>query len=367
MSGAGVVPSCIEPRVLHSLYRRDDSTTMWIAEHWRLVRISPEVRWYERWVVVVDVPTAADFDSACISSLNMAWQIAYDLLYQQELAGIATWEDDRTEVDEYWQSAQPHLKNALGLIQQAHELGLKGKLAAVSPYLLISQDASRWPGGPGPVSFSSFRTVDAVDLPRAMELFLSPLSAGFRNLYEDLRKKRNTFAHGVSPGDRIAAIDLLKIILVTLQELSAGQSWPRLRLTYLRNDPTAKAYSSDHAYPRLLQEMVTVINALSPSEAEKFFGVDRRSRWYMCPGSCNSEIHTDEFAAHGEYPMLAQLRPAKTAMAEHLYCFVCGETVKIERTACKDPECPADVIFTDRFGERVCLTCDQIQLDTSGD
>jgi hypothetical protein len=151
--------------------------------------------------MVVDVPTASDFDSACTSSLNMAWQTAYDLLYQEELADIPTWDDDGTVTDDYWQSAQPILRNALGLVQQAHELGLKGKLAVVSPYLLISQDASRWPGGSGPVSFSSFRTVDAVDLPRAMELFLSPLSARFRELYEDVRKKRNTFAHGVSKGE----------------------------------------------------------------------------------------------------------------------------------------------------------------------
>jgi len=315
--------------------------------------------------VVVDLPTASDFDSACISSLNMAWQIAYDLLYQEELADIPTWDDDGTVTDDYWQSAQPILRNALGLIQQAHELGLKGKLTAVSPYLLISQDASRWPGGPGPVSFSSFRTVDAVDLPRAMELFLSPLSTRFRDLYEGIRKKRNTFAHGVSKGERLAAIDLLKIILTTLQELFAGQPWPKLRLTYLENDPTSIAYSSDHAYPRLLQEMVKVINELSPAEAKEFFGVDMKSRWYMCPGSCHSEIHADEFAATGDYPRLAQLRPAKTAGAEHLYCFVCGDTVAIERTACKDPKCPADVVFTDGFGERVCLTCDKSQLDPS--
>lgn len=311
--------------------------------------------------MVVDVPTASDFESACTSSLNMAWEIAYDLLYQADLAGIPTWDDDGAVTDGYWQSAQPILRNALGLIQQAHELGLKAKLAAVSPYLLISQDANRWPGGPGPFSFSSFRTVDAVDLPRAMELFLSPLSAKFRDLYEDIRKKRNIFAHGVSKRDRLAAIDLLKIVLTTLHELFPGQPWPKLRLAHLENDPTAIAYSSDHAYPRLLREMDKVIDEFSPAEAKEFFCVDMKSRWYMCPGSCNSEIHTDEFAVKGDYPRLAQLGPAKTAGAEHLYCFVCGETVKIERTACNDPECPADVIFTNESGERVCLTCDMIQ------
>lgn len=317
--------------------------------------------------MVVDVPTAPDFDSACISALNMAWQTAYDLLYQEELADIPTWDDDGTVTDDYWQSAQPILRNALGLIQQAHELGLKGKLAVVSPYLLISQDASRWPGGPGPISFSSFRTVDAVDLPRAMELFLSPVSTGFKDLYEDVRKKRNTFAHSVSKGERLSAIDLLNMILTTLQELFAGQPWPKLRLAYLENDPTATAYSSDHAYPRLLREMNKVTNELSPAESHEFFGVDMKSRWYMCPGSCNSEIHTDEFAATGDYSRLAQLRPAKTAGAVHLFCFVCGETVTIERTACKDPECPADVIFVDDSGERVCLTCDKTQIDPTAE
>jgi hypothetical protein len=317
--------------------------------------------------MVVDVPTASDFDSACISSLNMAWQTAYDLLHQEELADIPTWDDDGTVTDDYWQSAQPILRNALGLIQQAHELGLKGKLAVVSPYLLISQDASRWPSGSGSVSFSSFRTVDAVDLPRAMELFLSPLSGGFRDLYEDVRKKRNTFAHRVSKGERLAAIDILKMILATTQEFFVGQRWPKLRLTHLENDPTAIAYSSDHAYPRLLREMDKVTNELGPAEAKEFFGVDVKSRWYMCPGSCYAGIHSDEFAEEGYYPRLAQLSPAKTAGAKHLCCFVCGETVAIERAACKDPECPADVIFTDESGERVCLTCNDTQLDTSGE
>lgn len=317
--------------------------------------------------MVVGVPTASDFDSACISCLNIAWQAAYDLLYQEELADIPTWDDDGTVTDDYWQSAQPILRNALGLIQQAHELGLKGKLAAVSPYLLISQDASRWPGGPAPISFSSFRTVDAIDLPRAMELFASPLSAGFRDLYEDVRKKRNTFAHGVSKGDRLSAIDLFRIILTTHKELFAGQPWPKLRLTHLQTDPTAIAYSSDHSYPRLLREMEKVTNELTPAEAKEFFGVDTKSRWYICPGSCNSEIHTDEFAAEEDYPRLAQLRPAKTAGATDLYCFVCGETVAIERTACEDPKCPADVIFTSEYGERVCLTCDKTQPDLSAE
>jgi len=317
--------------------------------------------------MVVDVPTALDFDSACVSSLNMAWETAYDLLYQEEAADIPTWDDDGTVADVYWQSAQPILRNALGLIQQAHELGLKGKLAVVSPYLLISQDASRWPSGSGPVSFSSFRTVDAVDLPRAMELFLSPLSASFRDLYENVRKKRNTFAHSVSKVERLAAIDLLKMILITHNEFFVEQLWPKLRLTHLENDPTAIAFSSDHAYPRLLREMDKVINRLSPAEAKAFFGVDMKSRWYMCPGPCYAEIHTDEFAANGDYPRLAQLRPAKTAGAEHLYCFVCGETAAIERMACKDPDCPANVIFTDDSGERLCLACDQTQLNPSAE
>ena len=126
--------------------------------------------------MVIDVPTPDEFESACLGSLNLAWQTAYDLLDQEEQAQIATWDDDHTVTDEYWQSAQPILRNALGLIQQAQELGLKAKIAKISPYLLISQDASRWPSSAsGAVSFSSFRTIDAVDLPKAMELF-SPRS-----------------------------------------------------------------------------------------------------------------------------------------------------------------------------------------------
>jgi hypothetical protein len=311
--------------------------------------------------MVVDIPTASDFESTCLGSLNLAWQTAYDLLHQEEQADIETWDDDHTVTDEYWQSAQPILRNAIGLIQQAHELGVKGKIAAVSPYLLISQDANRWPNSAsGAVSYSSFRTIDAVDLPKAMELFSAPLTGSFLSLYEDIRKKRNSFSHSVSKGERVAAIDILKYILETFEELFQGQRWPAARLAYLVSDPIAIAYSADHAHPRLLREMETIVNALTPAEAARFLGVNTKARWYKCPGTCYQELHTDEFA-NGDGPHLAQLTPPKKAGARCLYCFVCGETVEIQRKKCISSDCPADVIFKDEDGTDVCLTCERAQ------
>lgn len=316
--------------------------------------------------MVVNIPTADEFEGACLGSLNLAWQTAYDLLLQEEQADIATWDDNNEVTDEYWQSAQPILRNAISLIQQAHELGLKGKIASISPYLLIAQDPSRWPSGAsGPVTFSTFRTLDAIDLPKAMELFSTPLTSSFSALYEDIRKKRNNFSHGVSRGERVAAIDVLKYILATFEELFPGQRWPAARLAYLLSDPAAVAFSSDHAHPRLLREVEAILNSLTRAEAARFFGVNTKARWYKCAGTCYEELRNDEFA-NGDRPHFAQLTPPKTKGASQLFCFVCGETVQIQRKKCTSLECPADVILKDEDGTEVCLTCEDEQ-EVAGD
>jgi hypothetical protein len=260
-------------------------------------------------------------------------------------------------------SRSAHFKERNRADPASSRAGSKGKIAAVSPYILITQDASRWPSGSaGDVSFSLFRTIDAVDLPKAMELFSTRLSPSFSLLYEDIRKKRNIFTHSVSKGERIAAIDVLKYILETFEELFQGQRWPSARLAYLTTYPAAVAYSTDHSHPRLIKEMEKVVNELSPAEATRFLGVNVKARWYKCAGACYRELRSDEFADRSD-PALAQLTPAKTPRAKHLYCFVCGDTVEILRKKCNSPACPADVIFKDVDSSEECLSCGHDQSD----
>lgn len=306
--------------------------------------------------MLLDIPNPAEFNSVCVNSLNLAWETAYDLLLQEEQADMQTWDDDHTVTDQYWEAAQPALRNTISLIQHAHELGLKGKVAAVSPYILISQDPSRWPGAvSGGVSFAVFRTLDAVDLPKAVSLFTAkPLSPGFTSLYEEIRVKRNIFSHGIAKSQRVTAMDTIRYILRSFQELFPNERWTKHRLEHLLNNPTAIAFSTDHSHPQLILEMERVVDELTPAEAKLFFGVEKKSRWYVCPGACFSELKEDQFADRSVPVKQAQLTPRKARGATKVHCFVCGETSEVKRTHCSS--CAGDVLFQDG-GIEVCLSC----------
>jgi len=306
--------------------------------------------------MLLDIPNPAEFNSVCINSLNLAWETVYDLLLQEEQADMQTWDDDHTVTDQYWESAQPALRNAISLIQHAHELGLKGKIAAVSPYILISQDPSRWPGVvSGGVSFTAFRTIDAVDLPKAVALFAAQsLSPEFTSLYEEVRVKRNIFSHGIAKSQRVTAMDTIRYILRSFHDLFPGERWTKYRLDHLLNNPTAIAFSTDRSHPRLILEMERVVDELAPSEAKLFFGVVMKSRWYICPGACFRELREDEFADRSAPLKQAQLTPPKTRGATKVHCFVCGETSDVKRTHCNS--CAGDVLSQDGDVD-VCLSC----------
>jgi hypothetical protein len=293
--------------------------------------------------------------------LNLAWDTAYKLTLQEEEADMSTWDDNGDVTDQYWDAAQHALRNAITLIQQAHELGLKGKIAAVSPYILIAQDARSWPSASnGTVSFSEFRTIDAVDLPKVFALFgAEALSPDFAELYDTIRTKRNTFSHGVARNQRVAGPDVFRFVLRSFKGLFSAERWPARRLEYLSNDPTAVAYSSDHSHAAVILEMEALVGMLTASEQLQLLGTDKRARWYTCPGPCLREMQTrDEFAVRGDrFVRLAQLSPNEPESTS-VYCFVCGIISSVTRRHCMKKDCPSNVIYHDsEENVDICLVC----------
>jgi hypothetical protein len=105
--------------------------------------------------------------------------------------------DDGSAQRDYHAASQRSLANALAIIQQAQELGLKSRIAAVSPYLLIAGDPRGWPkNSAGDLSFSEFRTIDASDLIRVHNTVCSTgVDDRFVQVFEDTRRRRNLIVH----------------------------------------------------------------------------------------------------------------------------------------------------------------------------
>lgn len=241
MEGSGVeqLRSTLRQRGSSPLCRANVINARYTAK-WREVGLAIYNRVHEVWpnkTMVIEIPSANDFFHASSDSLNLAWDIAVDL--SRELRAAS--EDGDTErceiAGEYWSRAQRRLGSAVALIHQGLELGVKANIAQISPYLLIANSPERMPGyQPTGTPFSEFRTLDAKDLLHVHDLFTAVrLPNDFKELFEDGRRLRNQFIHGVTKGERIAYHQVYSDILRGFALMHGGSHrWPEVRVEYLR-------------------------------------------------------------------------------------------------------------------------------------
>lgn len=300
--------------------------------------------------MIIDIPTSADFDQSESSFLNLAWDAVVRLLFELEDSQLREWDDDGAVSNEYWQAAQWSLSTSLALTQQGVEFLLKGRIAAISPFLLITGNPSEWPRGcdKQDISFAEFRTIDAQDLIRVHDTFAhTGLPENFKEQFNRLRKLRNSIIHTVNKSMRITPHQIIAEILeVSIHLLTPGK-WVDLRRAYLEKSPTTVAYSTDELEYALAREMLIIVEELKPQELKELLGFNKKKRRYICL-SCS--YPDGEF-----YPELAQLKP-NTPESTSVYCFVCGKTHIVVRTDCK--YCEGNVIDKQ---SNMCLTCQSEQ------
>ena len=282
--------------------------------------------------------------------LNLAWDSISSLYTNLENAEVEWWDEDGTVTEEYWNAAQKPISIALALAQQGIEILIKGKIAAVSPFLLLAGTPRDWPSGCDKknTSFSEFRTIDAHELLRAHDTICSPkLSNEFKIQFEKLRKIRNVIFHGVSKSQRVTGVDVIKVILEAVNTLVGEKQWFVIRKEYLYNHPNSIAYSPDHVDYQLIIEGEKIIELLTNSELQRYIGFKKKQRSYICyMCSINS-------GDAGLQPNIAQLKP-NLPNSTSLFCFVCNKEYEVLRKNCIDPDCKGNVIEAE---DSICLSC----------
>ena len=86
--------------------------------------------------MITDIPAPEEFFSSGVDYLNVAWDVATNLLLER-LDVVESSENTELlqteDYDKYLLSAQPSLNSAITLVQQASEFIIKSKIAEVSP------------------------------------------------------------------------------------------------------------------------------------------------------------------------------------------------------------------------------------------
>lgn len=314
--------------------------------------------------MIIEIPTEKDFLTTGENLFNTAWGQLCELLMDfSEIGSLSgDWEVNKKDEERYWLAAKQTLITALPNVQQGVEFFIKGKIAAISPYLLISGPISHWPRGcdKKDIPFSNFHAVDAQDLIKIHDTISElKFSKDFKQLFENMRSTRNRIMHTVDLNLKVLPQDLAQVVLEAHKFLAGEKKWIRARIKYLDNSPEYSIkYIRElnyHSYIKLqiFEELAEIINLLPPSKIRKYFGFEKKAKSYHC-SNCYDEISSLDFFDpdyHG-----AILKPLqRIEMTENTYkCFICDYQVEPVDFDCTEEFCKGKLFDPVK---RRCLEC----------
>jgi hypothetical protein len=156
-------------------------------------------------------------------------------------------------------------------------------VAEVSPFLLIAGDPRPWPrpkDGTNVIDFSSFRTVDAVQLCNAVNTVSAvPLPNGFVGFYDRLRQSRNVIAHLNASAVIVEVKSLLVDILTAQRYLFLDIRWTTFRADYLHSteqyvDEDPRWYEDDYTNDVITNEVNAALRVVDSHHLKEFLGFD---------------------------------------------------------------------------------------------
>jgi hypothetical protein len=305
--------------------------------------------------VITNVPTAEDLNNVALRLYFAAWkslidiQPAFEMMYPPD-ADETEWKQEWTE---YLVACQPELQSICSIISHSNELALKARICEVSPFLLLIGSDFKFGKSRADVNFSDLRTLDAVDLPAAVNTICAePLTDKFIQSYHQMRSLRNKIAHLGQAGTSFHPDEMIGIMVSQYCELWKNRAWLQDRVSFeshwLIQD---SSYVSEHML--VMQELPEVYAKLTPAQFKNLFGHSKRERRYLCH-DCVYNATTKAGAP--------DLYECKTAfldnLGNHVHCMMCGKDYKVIRKNCTQHGCKGTVIGDngdDYVG--VCHTC----------
>ncbi|WP_018264010.1 hypothetical protein [Methylobacterium sp. WSM2598] len=285
--------------------------------------------------MIVGVPDHQTLEETAVGWMNLAWGIAIDearkfqdteFVYD-DIAKEHGEEVAQRAIAKHWQAVQLVLNNAVSLLQQSLEINLKAKIAKVSPYLLIAGEPSSWPkvDQQGNVNFSNFRTLDAVQLCRAVNVLSDvPLPDKFVQFYDRLRQTRNKIAHLNASAISVEVKTIIAEILTAQKLLYPDIPWNKFRYDYLiateeYHDKDAIFTGDDFTTDVMISEVTAALHLLEPKQLREFFGYRESKPVFRCPCCLARRSQSDD-----------ECEFVQMTSTKQMVCFVCLSSYAVE-------------------------------------
>lgn len=310
---------------------------------------------------IKNLPTAEKLTQFSLILYFEAWSRLIEIFDDFEI----TYEGGRDDWPEEWQdylgSSQKDFEAITNLAAQAVELGLKGKLCETSPFLLLLGAESSLKTTSFETDFSDLRTIDAVDLPGAINTFCAtPLSDKFISKFNQIRKLRNKVVHLGDASSYFSPDDILDDLIFLYSELWIEKSWLG---EWLRSNSSGRtAFFHDgrngSAHAAVFEKLPTAINLLKNGQFKAIFGIEKSKRRYHC-FDCTEAGRTKWSSWDGDdLAKTAHLNPEGTS----LQCLMCDGAFSVVRKRCNQEDCPGNVLGTEApDADQRCHTCCEYQ------
>jgi len=310
--------------------------------------------------MIKNLPTHESLNNVALRTYFRAWSDLIEIYsdfscnYNSEDDVGASLQNWPNEWREYLIEAQSDLQSICSLLQQSMELALKARVCAVSPYLLLLGTSMKLATSPTQIDFSELRTLDAVDLPGAVNMLTNkPVSDDFIGKYTKLRSLRNKIMHLGEAGVSLEPAEVLRLAISFYLSMWSDRHWLGDRLEFAAQTRRASLYDHKWTSPHMdvLAEWPIDIELFQKGEYKKLFGHEKAKRRYLCH-PCVSEGNADNAGFDKLRIGTAYLDNAGKALG----CIMCGETIVVARRKCSD--CEGDVIGDngDRWDDH-CHTC----------
>lgn len=324
--------------------------------------------------MIENIPTADELLTVSLRLYFKAWSEVTTIVTEwKRYSGLATpdWSPERgffyldaddgsgdlttTEWRDYIEAAQSDLQGIYTLIQQSQEIGLKARICAISPYLLLKRtDVKAADPNTYTWDFTDFPTIDASELVRVHNTFCSTtLSNGFQTMFDEIRRNRNKISH---LGIYRRAIDpqvIIDILQMHYSELYPGRRWMEDRLHFATLHRWANYADSDYnERSDLFHELWLLLPGLSEAQYSWLMGHGREESRFIC-FSCSSDARLG-----GHQPYETDVPTAfRIGETFNVRCVICDGTYPMTEGSCPDDECGSGLLSGEAESEGKCMHC----------
>lgn len=317
--------------------------------------------------MIINLPTSEALNTTALKLYFRAWHgivlilQAFDLNYDGHaddwLPGVdCIFAKERAE---YLEGSQEELHAILSIIQQCNEIALKARIVAVSPYLLLLNNDVSFKGAGKNIEFATLRTLDAVDLPKAVNLLTGTgLSQAYIQRYGELRIQRNQYTHLGDTSIVLDPIGMCARMIEQYRELWPDRPWLHDRVG--SSHGREGFFDGKHWSSR--QEIMLLLDydlALIPAGGFKaLFGVSKSAVKFGCH-ACQ-----DDWAVGRNGPSLQEAPTAfYDKVKKAMHCLLCDEDFAADLGTCSDKGCKGKfaAVHDAQFGAGQCFTCGELR------